>query len=210
MPTDDGYTITGEKIYTTGAAEADEIAVWAFNPTVPGIDENPLLGFQLTLVDHGAPGLTIHRDWNVIGQRATDSGSLSLAGVAAPTSARASLPGKAPLPQNSLRYQAGFAAVLVGIGLGAIAEAVPFVKEMSRPWPSADVESATDDPLIRRQCGELITDLVAAYHATMATGDLLDRFERGEITRTQLAIPIYAAKAAASRAAMRQRRRSTR
>jgi alkylation response protein AidB-like acyl-CoA dehydrogenase len=201
-PTDDGYSITGEKIYTTGAAEADEIAVWAFNPTAPGVEENPLLGFQLTLVAQGSPGLTIHRDWDVIGQRATDSGSLSLDGVTAPRSSRANLPGKAPLPQNSLRYQAGFSAVLVGIGLGALKAAAPFVQEKSRPWPSADVESATDDPMVRRQCGELVTDLAAAYHATMATGGVLDRFEVGEITRTQLAIPIYAAKAAASRAAM--------
>ena len=37
----------------------------------------------------------------------------------------------------------------------------------------------------------------------MATGDLLDAFERGEIDRTQLAVPIYAAKAVASRAAVR-------
>lgn len=202
LPTDDGYTITGEKIYTTGAAEADEIAVWAFNPTAPGVEDNPLLGFQLTLIDQGSPGLTVHRDWDVIGQRATDSGSLSLEGVTAPASALASLPGKAPLPQNSLRYQAGFAAILVGIGLGALQQAAPFVRDKSRPWPSADVESATDDPLVRRQAGEMLTDLTAAYHSTMATGDLLDRFEAGEITRTQLAIPIYAAKASASRAAM--------
>jgi alkylation response protein AidB-like acyl-CoA dehydrogenase len=37
----------------------------------------------------------------------------------------------------------------------------------------------------------------------METGDLLDEFERGLIDRTELAIPIYAAKAAASRACLR-------
>ena len=37
----------------------------------------------------------------------------------------------------------------------------------------------------------------------MATGDALDAFERGEISRTELAVPIYAAKAVASKAAMR-------
>ena len=96
-----------------------------------------------------------------------------------------------------------FAAVLVGIGLGAVAAAAPFVRDRARPWPSAGVDAATDDPMVRRMCGELVTDLTAAYHATMATGDLLDAFERGEISRTELAVPIYAAKAAASRAAVR-------
>ena len=102
-----------------------------------------------------------------------------------------------------MRYQAGFAAVLVGLGLGAVAAAAPFVATRSRPWPSADVPSAADDPMVQRLTGELVADLAAAYHATMVTGDLLDAFERGEIDRTALAVPIYAAKAAASRAAVR-------
>jgi alkylation response protein AidB-like acyl-CoA dehydrogenase len=203
MPTDDGdWVIDGQKIYTTGAAEADEIAVWAFNPTRAGIEDNPLLGFQLTLVPREADGLVVHRDWDAIGQRATDSGTLTLRGVVCSEANRASEPGRAPLPQNSVRYQAGFAAVLVGIGLGAIAHAAPFVRDVARPWPSAGVDSATDDPMVRRLCGELVADLAASYHATMATADLLDRFEAGAIDRTSLAVPIYTARASASRAAL--------
>jgi len=199
---DDGYVLSGAKIYTTGAAEADEIAVWAFNPTVAGIDDNPLLGFQLTLVPGAAPGVTVHRDWDAVGQRATDSGTITFDGVQCLPAQRASEPGLAPLLQNAVRYQAGFAALLVGIGIGAMEAAVPFVNEKSRPWPSAQVDSAADDPLVRRLCGELTAELAAAYHATMATADLLDAFERGEISRTELAVPIYAAKAVASRAAL--------
>ena len=67
-------------------------------------------------------------------------------------------PGRAPLPQNAVRYQAGFAAVLVGIGLGAVAAAAPFVRDCARPWPSAGVDTATDDPMVRRLCGDLVTD----------------------------------------------------
>ena len=204
LPQPDGtHRIDGTKIYTTGAAEADEIATWAFDPTVAGIDENPLLGFRLTLVPRGTPGVTVQRDWDALGQRATDSGTITFDGVVTDAAWRASEPGRAPLPQNSVRYQAGFAAVLVGIGLGAVRAAAPFVAARSRPWPSAAVPSAADDPLVQRLTGELVADLAAAYHATMATGDLLDAFERGEIGRTQLAVPIYAAKAAASRAAVR-------
>ncbi len=203
LPTNDGFEMNGTKIYTTGAAEADEVAVWAFNPTAPGIDTNPLMGFQLSLVSRGTPGMTVHRDWDALGQRATDSGTITFDHVAVAADAPASEPGRAPLPQNAVRYQAGFAAVLVGIGLGAVAAAAPFVRDRARPWPSAGVDAATDDPMVRRLCGELVTDLSAAYHATMATGDLLDAFERGEVSRTELAVPIYAAKAAASRAAVR-------
>ena len=106
-----------------------------------------------------------------------------------------------------MRYQAGFAAVLVGIGIGALRAAMPFAATTSRPWPSAvalvpDASSAADDPMVRRLCGELAAELAAAYHATMATGPLLDAYARGEISRTELAVPIYAAKAVANRAAL--------
>lgn len=203
MPTPGGgFVINGKKIYTTGAAETDEIAVWAFNPTVPGIDTNPLLGFQLTLVARDATGVIVHRDWAALGQRATDSGAVTFDSVVCSTDRRASEPGRAPLPQNAVRYQAGFAAILVGIGIGAVQAAIPFINSTSRPWPSADVTSAVDDPMVRRLCAELVAEIASAYHATMATAELLDAFDRGEITRTELAIPIYAAKASASRASM--------
>ncbi len=204
IPQPDGsFVIDGAKIYATGAAEADLIAVWAFNPTVPGIDENPLLGLQLNLLPRDTPGVAFARDWDMLGQRATDSGSVTFTGVRTDPALRASLPGKAPLPQNAVRYQAGFAAVLVGIGIGALRAAVPFVAERSRPWPPAGVDSAADDPLVRRLAGELVAGLAAAHALTLRTGGLLDAFERGEITRTELAVPIYAAKAAASAAAVR-------
>jgi alkylation response protein AidB-like acyl-CoA dehydrogenase len=200
---DGSFVIAGRKIYTTGAAEADYIAVWAFNPEAAGVAENPLLGMQLNLVPPATPGVTIHRDWDAMGQRATDSGTITFEAVKTAPILRASLPGRAPLPHASLRYQAGFAAVLIGIGIGAIQAAAPFVVGKSRPWPSGGVDNAADDPYVRRLTGELVADLAAAYALTLATGDLLDAHERGEIDRTALAAPIYAAKAAASRAGLR-------
>ena len=72
--TDGSFLIDGQKIYTTGAAEADYIVVWAFNPHVEGIATNPLLGVQGNLVPANTPGVTIYRDWDTIGQRATELG----------------------------------------------------------------------------------------------------------------------------------------
>ena len=89
-----GSLLNGTKIYTTGAAEADEIAVWAFNPTVPGVADNPLLGFQLSLVRRDADGVTVHRDWDALGQRATDSGTITFADVFVGEDQRANDPGQ--------------------------------------------------------------------------------------------------------------------
>ncbi len=197
-----GFTLNGRKIYTTGAAEADYIAVWGFNRDAPGVADNKLLGMQLNLVARGSAGVTIHRDWDALGQRATDSGAITFENVVTDPGLRASVPGKS-LIHASLRYQAGFAANMIGTAIGALRAAIPFVNTQSRPWPSAAVENAADDPNVRRLAGELTADLAAAYAITLATGDLLDAFERGEIGRTALAAPIYAAKSVATRAALR-------
>jgi alkylation response protein AidB-like acyl-CoA dehydrogenase len=200
---DGGFLIDGQKIYTTGAAEADYIVAWAFNPQAEGVAANPLLGVQGNLVPANTAGVTIHRDWDAMGQRATDSGTITFKNVRTKPDWRCSISGQAPLPHASLRYQAGFAAVLIGLGIGALRAAIPFITSKSRPWPSAGVDNAADDPFVRRLTGELTADLAAAYALTLATGDLLDAHERGEIDRTALAAPVYAAKAAASRAGVR-------
>ncbi|WP_317930070.1 acyl-CoA dehydrogenase family protein [Halioxenophilus sp. WMMB6] len=198
---DGSFVVTGSKIYTTAAAEADQIATWGFNPAA-ATEENPVLGMQLLLIPKGTPGVDIQRDWNALGQRATDSGSIQFNEVVCPPEWVASVPGKAPLIHSSLRYQAGFSALLVGMGLGAIAAALPFIQEKSRPWAATGVDQAVNDPFIRRNIGKYVADLTNAYALVQRCGRLLDSFERGEIDRGQLAMPISAAKVAANESAL--------
>ena len=202
-----GFVCDGNKIYTTGAAGADHIATWGINPEL-AVDGNPVAGMQLLLIPKDTAGVTIHRDWDVLGQRATDSGSIGFDKVRCPPEWVASVPGKGPLIHSSLRYQAGFAAILTGIGLGALESALEFVRTRSRPWPAAGVAQASDDRLNQRLAGELAADLVAAYWAVMATAPLLDDFERAiaegqPADRGALALPISVAKSVAHRASLR-------
>jgi alkylation response protein AidB-like acyl-CoA dehydrogenase len=202
VPQGDGsFVIDGAKIYTTGAAEADYIAVWAFDPVTGAEEGTP--GLQLNLVPSTAPGVTVHRDWDNLGQRATDSGRVTFAGVRTDPALRASQPDRPPGVDRPLRYQAGFAAILVGLGIAALTDATEFLAHKARPWPSAGVDRASDDPLVKRLAGELTADLAAAYAMVGQTAQLLDAFARGETTRTELAVPIFAAKSVASRAALR-------
>ena len=197
-----GFVVDGRKIYTTGAAEADYIATWAFNAAAPGVAANPLAGMQLNLIQPSTPGITIHRDWDAIGQRGTDSGTITFDNVETDPLWNATIPGLFSPPHASLRYQVGFAAIMIGIGIAALREAAGFVPSSSRPWPSAGVDSAADDPHIRKTTGELAAGLSAAYALMLMAADLLDAFERGDVSRTELAIPVYAAKAAANKAAL--------
>ncbi|HMN99062.1 MAG TPA: acyl-CoA dehydrogenase family protein [Miltoncostaeaceae bacterium] len=198
---DDGsWVINGRKIYATGAAGSDLIAVAAWDP-VSGADDT-IAGIKTFLVPPDAPGLTLGHDWDALGQRATASGSVTFTDVEVPP-LYGGLFATGLMIHSGPRFQAGFAAELVGIGIAAIRAAAPFVHDVSRPWPSAGVERASEDPTVRRLAGELVGDLVAAYTAVIATGDLLDAFEAGEVDRTGMAVPIYAAKATATRAALR-------
>jgi alkylation response protein AidB-like acyl-CoA dehydrogenase len=198
---DGGFVINGFKIYTTAAAEADHIATWAWN-AASATAEAPVRGMQMVLIPKNTPGVIVNRDWDALGQRATDSGSIKFDNVVCSPDWTGSVPGKAPLIHSSVRYQAGFAAILCGIGFGAMNAAVPYINERSRPWAQTGLTKATEDPMILRSAGELACDLTVAWAATLQCGALLDAFERGEIDRGQLAIPISAAKSASSRAAM--------
>lgn len=197
-----GYLIEGQKIYTTGAAEADLLAVWAFDPTAEGIALNPLMGLRMAILPRGTEGVTIHRDWDALGQRGTDSGTVTFAGVRSDPAWNASIPGQFSPLHASLRYQVGFCALMVGLGVGALRAAMAFVPEHSRPWPSAGVDNAGADPLVQRSMGGLVARLVAAQALTLQAAGLLDAFEAGAIDRTGLAIPVYAAKVAATHASL--------
>ena len=198
---DGSYVVNGLKIYTTAAAEADHILTWTWNP-LTATEENPVSGMMAILIPKGTEGVDVKRDWNALGQRATDSGAINFSEVKCPAEWVASIPAKAPLIHSSLRYQAGFSAILCGIGFGALKAAIPYINERSRPWAQTGMTSATSDPMILRAMGELASDLAVAWAATQQCGDLLDAFERNEIDRTHLAIPISAAKSASSRSAM--------
>jgi len=199
---DDGsYVINGSKVYTTGAAEADYIAVWAFD-AVAGA-EHPLAGLQLNLVARDTPGVTVHRDWDNLGQRATDSGRVTFAGVRTEARLRASSPERPPGVDRSLRYHAGFSAVLVGLAIAALNDAGEFLRHQARPWPSAGVAQASEDPLVQRRAGELVADVAAAYLLVHQSGSLLDEFARGGLRRTEVAVPISVAKSVATRASLR-------
>lgn len=198
-----GYCISGCKIYATGASGADLVAVSSFDPVRAHKAGNLRAGVRMDLVPRDAPGLVFHHDWNRMGQRATDSGTVTLDQVRVDDGWNALSP-DAVLPQHvSLRFQAGFSAILTGIGIAVLRAVCAFVPEHARPWGAAGVEHADQDPYIRRQLGEIGTDLFAAYCSVMQAGRMLDGYEHGQVTRNAVAMAASAARSVATRAALR-------
>lgn len=194
-PEGEGHLIDGRKIYATGAVGADLLLVSSYDVVAQTM--------RLDLLPAGTPGVSFEEDWNRLGQRATESGSVVLDRVQTRPEWSVLTAQSAPQVHAPLRYQNGFSMILVGIGLAALEAAAAFVREHSRPWASAGVNEAADDLLVRRLFGEIGAELAAACASARIAAGLLDVFERGGCSRTDVAIPVYAARSSASRASLR-------
>ncbi|QXI38707.1 SfnB family sulfur acquisition oxidoreductase [Pseudomonas xantholysinigenes] len=169
----DGYRISGEKFYSTGALFAHWVAVKALD------DEGRQ---RLALVRRGSPGLRIVDDWSGFGQRTTASGTVLLDQV--PVDADLVVDnwrlGGAPSIQGAAS-QLIQAAIDAGIAEAAIDDAIHFVKEKSRPWIEAKVERNSDDPYVIADIGRLKLDLHAAEALLRKAAKVLDEVNAGVI-----------------------------
>jgi SfnB family sulfur acquisition oxidoreductase len=161
-----GWRINGSKFYCTGALYAQWI------PTATVDDD----GIQrLAIVRRDSPGVEIIDDWSGFGQRVTGSGTVHFKEVAVPAEDVLLLADPAA-PSNTIKPLAQIihAAIDLGIGQAALADAVAFVRDRSRPWIDANVERAADDPLTISEFGRLSIRLDAARALVARAGRLLD------------------------------------
>jgi SfnB family sulfur acquisition oxidoreductase len=161
-----GWRIDGSKFYCTGALYAQ----WVPTATV-GEDGVQRLAF----VRRDSPGVEIIDDWSGFGQRVTGSGTVLFKNVAVPDENVLVLTDPAA-PANTIKPLAQIihAAIDLGIGQAALADAVDFVRERSRPWIDAGGESASDDPLTIGEFGRLSIRLDAARALVARAGRILD------------------------------------
>lgn len=166
IPDGDGYRVTGEKFYSTGALFADIIPVAA-----TGEDGKVYLAF----VDPAAAGLTITDNWSGFGQRTTASGSVSLRNV--PVSAEDVVPaylGYERPSANGPVSQVIQAAVDLGIARAAVSDTIGFVRNHSRPWIDSGQEHAWQDPYAIAAVGDLVMRLHAAETVLELAGRAVD------------------------------------
>jgi SfnB family sulfur acquisition oxidoreductase len=189
--------LSGRKYYCTGAISARWIGVSALD------DDGRLV---LAFVERDAPGVQVGDDWDVMGQRATVSGSAVFDQV--PVDPELVIPyGDAfEVPQQlGARAQLVHAAIQVGIAGGALRDAGDFVRTRARPFFEATragwADTAAADPHTIHRFGRLATQVRAAESllaSAAATLEEVTRFPRdaGEAARGSVAVA--AAKAFAS------------
>ena len=170
----DGYVISGQKFYSTGALFAHWVAVKALND-----DGKQVMAF----VRRGTEGLRIVDDWSGFGQRTTASGTVLLDQV--PVDAELVVEnwriGETPNIQGAVS-QLIQAAIDAGIARGALDDTIAFVRERSRPWVDAKVERASDDLYVIADIGKLKIELHAAEALLRKAGQVLDQVSAAPIT----------------------------
>ncbi|WAB97886.1 SfnB family sulfur acquisition oxidoreductase [Pseudomonas putida] len=169
----DGFRISGEKFYSTGALFAHWVAVKALDD-----DGRQRLAF----VRRGAPGLRIVDDWSGFGQRTTASGTVLLDQVPVDADLVIDNWRQRDIPNiQGAGSQLIQAAIDAGIAEAAIEDAIRFVRETSRPWIEAKVERASDDPYVIADIGRLTLELHAAQALLRKAARVLDEVNAAPI-----------------------------
>jgi SfnB family sulfur acquisition oxidoreductase len=147
--------LDGVKYYTTGALTSAWIAVSA-------LSESGRL--VLAFVPRDAAGVQVDTDWDVIGQRATISGTATFAAV--PVSMVLDYASAYEIPQQlGARAQLYHAAIEAGIAGGALADARSYLREKARPSTEAvraGASKAVEDPHVMYRYGRLSSRVRAA------------------------------------------------
>jgi SfnB family sulfur acquisition oxidoreductase len=176
----DGLRLTGRRFYSTGAIFAHWIPTRA-------VDEE---GRPVQVwAAYDAPGLSVIDDWSSFGQRTTASGSVEFKDVPVdpdfvfPVWSYVDKPGlSGPISQLIQ------ASIDSGIATGAIADAVSFVRERSRPWIDSGAKSAAEDPTIIGEFGDLYTNLHAAQAVLYEAAATIDRIAMQPVSDTSSAV----------------------
>ncbi len=142
VKTDDGYRLTGRKLWITNGNEADLFIVFAnLNP------EAGYRGITAFLVERGMPGFTVGKKEDKLGIRASSTCELLFEECAVPAGNVLGEPGKGykTAIETLNEGRIGIGAQMVGLAQGALDHAVRYTKE-------------------RKQFGKAIADFQAVQH----------------------------------------------
>lgn len=200
----DGWReFSGRKSFCSGSADSEMLIASA-------LDESTSGKLLIAAIPSSRTGITLHGDWDNMGQRQTDSGSVTFERVRVEENELLLDPGPLSTPFACLRpliAQLTFANLFLGIAEGAFAEARHYTLKESRPWFKSGVEHAGEDPYVLRHYGEFWVGLESVRLLVERANDLLDKAWSKEHSlsaeeRGHLAVVVASAKVAATRSGL--------
>jgi alkylation response protein AidB-like acyl-CoA dehydrogenase len=199
---DGALRIDGTKSFCSGARGSDVLLLSARH--------EPNGNQLVAVVPSARTGITVHEDWDAIGQRQTDSGTVTFENLHVTWDEVLGDPGPIGTRYATLRpclAQLILVNLYLGIAQGAFAEGREYTRARTRPWLQAGFDSPLKDPYVLHHCAELwlqiraattLADAAgAAFEAAWAQGTALSHDQRG-----RCALAIAEAKVLAARAAL--------
>jgi alkylation response protein AidB-like acyl-CoA dehydrogenase len=164
----DGYSITGRKMFASMLEATDHVMVMAY----PDTATSPHAG-MLLLVPHVADGRRVNANWDVLGMRATRSDSLVLEDCRVPQSAVLFRSDDTRQFRHDYLnwFWGSYTAVYLGVAVAAYNE---MRKVMHARRPQGFAQSLAYHPDVRRHIAELSVDLEAARLITYRSAWLSD------------------------------------
>jgi alkylation response protein AidB-like acyl-CoA dehydrogenase len=193
------HEFSGKKSFCSGALDSEMLIASAIKKT----DGELVIAAIPTL----RTGITIMDDWDNIGQRQTDSGTVNFEKVRVEHNELLTEPGPLSNPFACLRpliAQLILTNIYLGIAEGAFNDAQNYTLHEARPWSNANVDATNADPYILGHYGEFWVGLEATRALTNLAAEKLDNAWAKELALTEeerglVATSISAAKVLATR-----------
>ncbi|THF60545.1 monooxygenase [Pseudothauera rhizosphaerae] len=198
-PRDGWHEFSGIKSFCSGALDSEMLIVSARRRNTATV--------VVAALPTQRSGVKTLQDWDNIGQRQTDSGSVAFEKVRVEDDEILADPGPLSTPFACLRSLIGqlcLNAIYLGIAEGAFEEARRYTLTEAHPWFRAGVERVERDPYVLQHYGEFWLTLESARALFERAADGLDAaWGRGEALtheeRGDLALAIAASKTVAGR-----------
>ena len=161
----DEIAFSGRKSFSTGSRVSD---LTVLEGVLEGPEHDGLDKHVFAIVPSDQPGIEFHDDWDHLGQRLTESGSVTVTDVRVPWASAAGYVDKQPVELtyatlNLPTIQLVFSSFYLGIAQGALRTATAYTRTTTRAWPYGgdDKQSATEEWYVLEGYGRLQSQLWA-------------------------------------------------
>jgi alkylation response protein AidB-like acyl-CoA dehydrogenase len=194
--------LNGAKSFCTGATDSDVLVTSALRPGQAGL--------AVAVLPTSRPGIRIADDWDNMGQRQTDSGSVSFEDVEVGPDDLLGPPGAGGSTFATLRpcvTQTILSTIFVGLAEGAIEEARAYAADQARPFPGMLSERPAEDAYVLHHFGQMWAAVSGAAALVERAADALQVVweAQDDLTpgaRGACAVAISTAKVAAGQVAL--------
>ncbi|WP_010282145.1 acyl-CoA dehydrogenase family protein [Bacillus timonensis] len=165
-----GFILNGYNTFSTGSKDSDRLLIY-------WIDKEESEKVYVGIIPTNRIGVVVNDDWDGMGQRQTDSGSVTFENVIVKPHEildKSESAGKPFSTFDAILSQIILANVIVGSAEGALEVARKYTISKSRPWYLTSYEKAIDDPFIQRLYGEFWIDVQAAIQLVEKAGEKVD------------------------------------